>query len=647
MPLSTTSSPLVSSPQQVPVLISGAGPVGLYEALLLTQLGIPVRIIEREQGISPNSRALGLHARTMEILRFTGTIDPFLEMGKPFTKVHYYSNARLVGAMPVIQGSEHSRFSTGLFLEQAKTSEIFLKKLRGFGVEVEYGWELLDTKVVEGGQGGEEEYVETTIRRALEGGTVVKGEDQVMGEIGLRPEQKDKKYETQVVRSKYLIACDGGRSTVRHKINVAFPGRTLSHKTLMWDGHCECDIPLNGLAAVRGPNGKTLFMFPMSDGMVRIGVEDCDLAPGEDFEQTLRELTVEHFEAVVAETASPAKFKIKSTTWLTCFKTNERRAENFVYKDRIFLAGDAAHIHSPSGGQGLNTGLHDAHNLAWKLGFVLNGVAKPEFLLPTYEERGEMADRAIRVSSALLARNRANGFVANTRNWLVFSIAPLIAKFFGSFFFTQEVAMLDVKYEANDLNRPHKTQPASADDDHKVGVRAKDGMLLAINPSITTKEKEDQTTLRLHDLFTGIARFHVVVFASDHLITTSGTKDIQTFLDRHVAQWRAKWTYRSTLIDGYTDKDLFKVHIIAGSAPPTSNVAALELSKRRAGDGKVYVDSDRQTHKRYGFASAKAAGGIVVIRPDSHVGFRVHGVQEEAWKDVDEYFSTILVSQSE
>ncbi|KAK3838247.1 MAG: FAD binding domain-containing protein [Linnemannia gamsii] len=646
MPQSTT--PSTSSPQQVPVLIVGAGPVGLYEALLLTQLGIPVRIIERTQCISPNSRALGLHARTMEILRFTGTVDPFFEMGKPLTKVHYYSNARLVGAMPVIQASEHSQFSTGWFLEQAKTSEIFLTKLREFGVEVEYGWELLDTKVVEAGQGREEEeYVETIIRRALEGGHVVKGEDQVLGEVESRPEQKDKKYETQVVRSKYLVACDGGRSTVRHKVNIAFPGRSLPHKTLMWDGHCECDIPMTGLAAVRGPNGKTLFIFPMNDGMVRIGVEDCDLAPGEDFEQTLRELSVEHFEAVVAETASPAKFKVKSTTWLTCFKTNERRAENFVYKNRIFLAGDAAHIHSPSGGQGLNTGLHDAHNLAWKLGFVLNGVANPEFLLPTYEERGAMADRAIRVSSALMERNRANGFVANTRNWLVFAIAPLIAKFFGSFFFTQEVAMLDVKYSANDLNRPHKTQPAPTDDDLKVGVRAKDGVLLAVDSSITTQEKDRQTTLRLHDLCTGIARFHILVFASDHLTTTSGTEDIQTFLDRHVAQWRAKWTYKSTLVDGYTDKDLFKVHIIAGSTPPTSNVTVLELSKRQVGDGKVYVDSDGQTHKRYGFAPVKAAGGIVVIRPDAHVGFRVHGVHEQAWKDVDEYFSTVLASQSE
>jgi 2-polyprenyl-6-methoxyphenol hydroxylase-like FAD-dependent oxidoreductase len=229
----------------LPVLISGAGPVGLYEALLLAQLGIPIRIIEREMAISPHSRALGLHARTLEILQFTGAVDPFLEIGKPIANVSYFRNTRLVGSLPVIQASEHSRFSTGLFLEQAKTSEIFVNKLKELGVHVEYGWELLDTKVVEG---EEEEYVETTIRRALVGGNVAKGEDQVLGDTELRAEQEDKDYETQVVRSKYLVACDGGRSTVRHKLNIAFPGRSLAHKTLMWDGLCECDIPLEQIS---------------------------------------------------------------------------------------------------------------------------------------------------------------------------------------------------------------------------------------------------------------------------------------------------------------------------------------------------------------------------------------------------------------
>ncbi|KAF9924455.1 hypothetical protein FBU30_005577 [Linnemannia zychae] len=630
----------------IPVLISGAGPVGLYEALLLTQLGIPVRIIEREMAISPNSRALGLHARSMEIVKFTGIIEPFLEMGRPITEVSYYRNARFVGSLPVMPSSDESSFSTGLFLEQAKTSEIFAARLKELGVSVEYGWELLDTKVIEG-QDGEEDYVETTIRRALSGGNVRKGEDQVMGDTEMRAEQKDKEYEIQVVRSKYLVACDGGRSTVRHKINIAFPGRSYTHKTLMWDGHCDCDIPMTGLTAVKGPNGKTLFVFPMNDGIVRVGVEDCELAPGEDFEQTLRELSVERFESLVAETTYPAKFKVKDTTWLTCFKINERRAESYVYKNRIFLAGDAAHVHSPAGGQGLNTGLQDAHNLAWKLGFVLNGLAKPEFLLPTYEERGAMADRAIRVSSQLLARNRNKGFLADLTTYLFFSIGSLIARFSKSFLFAPNVAMLDVKYTPNNLNRPHETQPAPSPE-YQVGVRAKDGILLPFLSSSVNTTADSQATQRLHSFFSGVARFHIIVFAADTFATTtsSDSKDLQQLLDQYITHWRAKWRYTSPLIDGYSDKDLFKINVLVD--PSVSNNNGLDvLSKRSVGEGKVFIDIKGDTHARYGFASTKSQGGIVVIRPDSHIGYRVGGIEEQSWRDVDMYFSTILVSQSE
>jgi len=180
----------------------------------------------------------------------------------------------------------------------------------------------------------------------------------------------------------------------------------------------------------------------MDGGLVRVGIEDGELVPGEDFEKTLKDLTVEHFERLVAETTYPAKFKITSTKWLTCFKVNERRAERYVHKNRIFLAGDAAHIHSPSGGQGLNTGLHDAHNLAWKLAFAIKGISKPEFILPTYEERAAMADRALRVSSELMARNRRKGMIADIMTWLFFKFGSLILKINSTVFFKASVTMV-------------------------------------------------------------------------------------------------------------------------------------------------------------------------------------------------------------
>ena len=156
--------------------------------------------------------------------------------------------------------------------------------------------------------------------------------------------------------------------------------------------------------------------------------------------------------------------------------------------------------------------------------------------------------------------------------------------------------------------------------------------------------------MHLHDLFAGIARFHIVVFASDQLATAPGAKDLEARLDRHTTQWRSNWTYGTTpLMDGYADKDLFKIHIIAGSgaSATVSNTAVQAMSKREVGEGKVFVDKDGKVHRLYGFAPTRSTGGIVVLRPDSHIGYRVHGIQEDAWRDVDQYFSTILVSRFE
>ena len=193
-----------------------------------------------------------------------------------------------------------------------------------------------------------------------------------------------------------------------------------------------------------------MVILPLTSGLTRVSVEAGPLAPNEDISQTLKELTVERFEALAQEAAHPSTFKVLSTAWLTCFKINERRADQFVYKNRIFLAGDAAHIHSPAGGQGLNTGLQDAHNLAWKLAFVLNGLIKKDDekerkegeFLETYREREAMADRAINVSSKLLQRNRDSRLIARLVMRGLFTFGPWIAKCFKSFSFAPDVSMV-------------------------------------------------------------------------------------------------------------------------------------------------------------------------------------------------------------
>ncbi|KAF9119534.1 hypothetical protein BGW39_000237 [Mortierella sp. 14UC] len=553
---STSSSRTTTA--TTPILISGAGPVGLFQALLLLKLGLPFRIIEREPAISPLSKALGLHARSMEIFRFSGILDRFLEQGRPLTSFSMHAGGRTVGTLPVMGTStEDTEFNYGLFLEQERTSVLLKEMVEEMGVKVEYGWELLDTKVVEAEGEEKEAYVETVIRRALSGDNTNPEDNLMIGGVEMYAEQEDKEYEVQTVRSKYLIACDGGRSTVRHKLNIGFSGRTLGHKTLM--------------------------------------------------------------------------------------------ADQFVYKNRIFLAGDAAHIHSPAGGQGLNTGLQDAHNLAWKLAFVVNGLMKDGEgeVLETYREREDMADRAIAVSSMLLEQNRDSRLIARFVRRALFTVGPYIAKVFKSFSLASDVSMLKVRYQENILNRPHASQPAPLPD-YQVGVRAQDGLispLLSSSPSPSSSS----STLRLHELFIGIARFHILVFASTTQTLTPATVAHAT---RFISQWRHKWTYASSLQDGYADKDLFKFHFLTPPCSSSSNNEVLQgLSKNEIGEGKVFLDEGGKLHKKYGFTPFKSddegAGGIVVLRPDSHIGYRVHGLEEQTWKDADQYLSSVLTAQVE
>jgi len=229
----------------VPILIAGGGPVGLYEALLLTKLGIKVRVIEREMTVSPLSKALGMQARSLEVLDITGSIDRFLEQGQPINEMTLWSSGRKVATIPV-GGSDESHCSYGLCLEQTKTSLIFINELKELGVQIDYGWEAMDTRVVHELTPGAS-YVETTIRRALSGNNNAPNESVAVGIVEAREEQEGKEYEIEVIRSEYLVAADGGRSAVRHKLNIPFPGRTLDFMTLMWDGTYVCALSFSGI----------------------------------------------------------------------------------------------------------------------------------------------------------------------------------------------------------------------------------------------------------------------------------------------------------------------------------------------------------------------------------------------------------------
>ncbi|KFH69617.1 hypothetical protein MVEG_04423 [Podila verticillata NRRL 6337] len=639
---SSTSGSLVidaSTPiQEIPVLIVGAGPVGLFEAVLLTKMGIRVRIIEREPQIAPVSRALGTHVRSLEILAMVeeGFIDKFLSEGRPLDDAHLFYGSHPMCTMPVSIRNT-SRFEMPLFMAQERLSKVLEKDLAEMGVHVEYGWELADTEVVESED--KESYVKTVIRRMIV--------------------PKDQEREIKVVQSEYLIAADGGRSTVRHKINVQFQGRTLPFKTMIFDGAIDTDLENHDIRVIVGMNRKTLVLFHMHDNVHRIVLEYGEFAPDDDLDQVNRELTIDDLERNVRDCLHPGtKFKVLSKEWLSCFRINERRAESYLHKGRIFLAGDAAHVHSPAGGQGMNTGLQDAHNLAWKLGLVMNKLAPATLLQSYHEERQPMADRAIALSSALSLRARDWGLVNFYMKRLFLILSPLLSKI-NFTVFPAAANMLEIRYPVNGINLPHKTQKQPKEESHQVGTRAPDGLLLRILPAskdLSPVDKNNMISVEEQEVYVqqvlvGVGRFHILVLAGNALADPASFQEREEGLAKNIkeylSQWRTRWHY-TTVHCNKPDNQLFKAHVIAaGSLSDTQKNG--QLAQRIHGDGQLFWDSSAEVHGKYGVpAKAKGRtgsmdqGGIVVVRPDSHIGFRVQGLDKSAWEDVTGYFETIL-----
>jgi 2-polyprenyl-6-methoxyphenol hydroxylase-like FAD-dependent oxidoreductase len=240
-----------TSPLNVPVLISDVGPTGLFAAILLTKLGHPCRIIEHHLDILPLSNALVIHARTMEMFAMTGILDSFTSQGAHLSDIHAYLGGKLTSVLPALRGAE-SEYSYVLFLEQLRTTAILAEELEKIGGHVDRGWELLDTKVVTDPETGKE-HVETVIRRALVGNNIRTTESTILGVVEEDRDEEGKEYEVQMVRSQCLIATDGGKSVVRHKLNIGFPGKTLDNNIILVDCLVDSPIPLKNITMCAYP----------------------------------------------------------------------------------------------------------------------------------------------------------------------------------------------------------------------------------------------------------------------------------------------------------------------------------------------------------------------------------------------------------
>ena len=371
-----------SSEATADVLIVGAGPTGLVLALWLTRLGVRARIIDKTAEPGTTSRALAIHARTLELYSQVGVAPDVVARGRKMLAANLWVAGRRV-ARPVLgdMGTGLSPFPYVLILAQDEHEELLIDHLSKLGVHVERLTELLDFRE-------EANHVVARLRKA------------------------DGSQETCTV--KYLAGCDGAHSTVREGLGIGFPGGTYSHLFYVADVQARGPT-MNGELHVAMDPTDFLVIFPLtSDDRARlIG--------------TVRESAAQSHENLSWDDVSRRviewiRIDVERVNWFSTYRVHHRVADSFR-KGRTFLLGDAAHIHSPVGGQGMNTGIGDAVNLAWKLAAVLQGKAG-ESLLDTYEpERIAFARRLVATTDRAFTAVTSTGPIARL---LRLHVVPLV-----------------------------------------------------------------------------------------------------------------------------------------------------------------------------------------------------------------------------
>ncbi len=330
---------------QTPVLIVGAGPTGLTLACELARRGVTLRIVDKAPAYFAGSRGKGLQPRSLELLDDLGLIDEILANGRFHLPFRGYDGATILGDKDMHEGRHPTPdvpYASSLIIPQFRVEEILRKRLGGWGIEVELATELIDIEQ-------DDATVTATLLRD-----------------GLQHQ----------VKAQYVFAADGGRSFLRKHLNVGFEGETWKDERMLV-GDVQVDV-LDRDHWHSWPKHK--------DGWVAL----CPLPSTNSFQFQAQippdepdEPSLERFQQIIDERTGTPAIRLHDATWLSLYRANVRMVDRFRV-GRVFLAGDAAHVHSPAGGQGMNTGMQDGYNLGWKLSAVLSGA--PASLLDTYEE---------------------------------------------------------------------------------------------------------------------------------------------------------------------------------------------------------------------------------------------------------------------
>lgn len=438
------------------VLIVGAGPTGLALACQLIRYGIDFIIIDRNAGTTPHSKAIGVQARTLEIYEQIGLAAPLIELGSVAERARMFAGGRLRGEARFAElGKGLSPYPFVLLVEQGRHESLLHDLIKSSGRDVAWLTTL---------ESFEQDAERVFAKVRSEGGAA------------------------ETIEAKYLVACDGAKSAVRHALGLTFEGNTFERIFYVADVCLDWKYEYDALQIFLMRNSLLAF-FPMTgEKQYRI----VGTFP-EQFAKDEGEVLYEEIEEQIRQDAD-IDLDITNVNWFSTYKVHTRHVNKFN-EGRCFLAGDAAHIHTPAGAQGMNTGIQDGYNLAWKLAFVLKHGAEDN-LLETYNE-----ERLPNAEALMKTTDRFFNLAAGKDPLLVFIrlyVFPYVAQLLFSLnvvrrFIFPRISQISINYRRSSLSNTSG----------KLKVKAGDRM-----PWFEIQGKSVYDHLRK-------PTFHLVVFSDD------------------------------------------------------------------------------------------------------------------------------------
>ncbi|KAL8815846.1 MAG: hypothetical protein Q9223_005056, partial [Gallowayella weberi] len=595
---------------QVDVVICGGGPVGLLIACCLARYGIQTYVAEQHDKANQPmyGRAAMIAPRSLEMLDQLDLADALGQIGFVVRGQKFYRDGKIVENMSSAPTSNitDTFFDYCLLCRQRYTeavmSEAYTSYSKSGPNEIFYGHKLVDISIANSASSTTPNHphpITATFSTA-----------------------NGQETTSTKVQSKYLIGADGGSSTVRSLLNFPFPGSRNDRYWIRIDGRVRTNMPhaRSGLCGLDSPTHGSILWAPLDHGITRVGFP----LPPALWTQHGRAITQETVVAEAQKALLPFELEFDEVDWWTLYSVGQRLAETYRgtqkhHRDddnnnndeddndnerRVFLAGDAAHTHSSAAAQGMNTGLHDASNLAWKLAGCLHGTLQP-WLLDTYEsERRPLAQKIIEqdrlmtrltqgeVPEDLQQRAEEEGGEEKDAMSLMGDLYNSNAKLNTG---------LGIQYPIDGmLNRgPDSSSSLSTDTIILPGSRA---------PDVQVQRPGPRIPVRLHSLMKNSAvRFDILVFAGDPERTCTQLKELRSYLEYHPEDDR-------NFLHQYT-ADLFRFLTVVQT--PNGNGAAEEKLGGEA-FGTIVYDIDGSAHGRYGINVEK--GAVVVVRPDGVVG---------------------------